>query len=1128
MKWQAASIVLTMMSLGFCSPKGGVVISGKAQMIEKGPKLEITASDKAIIHWKDFSLEKGEKVKFIQPNKNSAALNKVLGNCVSKIMGTIEANGKVYLINPNGLLIGKEGVIDTAGFVASTLDIHTQAFIDNGALDFIGDSSGNIINLGKISAWDGDILLIGKQVSNEGSLSAKKGEVYLLGSNDVILKPDGEKRLYIKPKNLDLKKMSEEGNPFSAAFASDAKEDALVLSKQGNQMFLVEHSGFIEAENAYVMGDKVVLKDKAIIDVSQKGDGGQVFIGGGFEGKGLINSQQTLVHQDVKISARSLESGNGGAVAIFSDGKTNFCGNIDVRGGAQKGNGGYVEVSGSKRIIFKGITDRTAEKGLPGKLLIDPEADITLHLKDSYTGRFENRLWVPLDEESYIEFGSDSKAGTIVFELTQGDVIIQTSGVGFKGRAGNIIINDRLSYYNPQGNTLTLRAANDIIVNGRLISTDKGNIVLETGRDLLLNAKGSVSPIEVSSFQGTVFLKEIGRDVKLTGGDRADACAVIGCYKTKDHVDNRIKIGKVKGDVLLKGGTNDRTFAQIGTHLSKHAGGHIYFDEIQGDLILEGGTGSQAYAQIGHSHSMHDGGVLKTDIKIDQIGKNLILKGNGGNAHIGHGGFGSKMYHQSGDIKIRSIGKDLLVHAGQKENAFAQIGHANKKGINGSKEGNITIIALKGVCDLKAGDNKGAYALIGHGGRDAYFNNEFIMGNISISTPAAVNLLASKMGETQTFAVIGHAMENSDNIRMHSQGVVVKSQSDICLQGGGASNAVIGMLTGKMEKIGLENIKLFAENNIDLLAYSGQFDSRSTETVIGISLSGHLETLNELETSLKIESGGDISLIASKTPTKYPHNVYIRGVLESDKKMAISNITATNDINILSSAFGQAGLSLSGQVEIISEQGKVKVYSNPSHDAFVTAHGKNLNISAERGIELIPEDEKNPNIDKIVSGKVNIVSGKVNIVRTDLEDFPAIVYSGDVYQPTVPTEIYTIEETNQQISNKLNRIISSGDVVYINAINNNLLPTYTLNADSLDFSCTFTNCTLEVFYQSNIIMSEFLFRQTPILRYMGCPEQFSIQSKHNQAYLEKYFDKREFYTRRPFNGDVKWCNPLLN
>ena len=146
----------------FALPAGQNVVIGDATFNINGNTLTITNSNGAIIHWQDFSIQAGELTNFIQSGSNSAVLNRVVGGNLSQIFGTLSSNSSVYLINPNGVFIGASGIIDTNGFIASTLDVTNEAFLAAGDLNFIGDSQEGIVNLGTITAHQGDVFLIAR------------------------------------------------------------------------------------------------------------------------------------------------------------------------------------------------------------------------------------------------------------------------------------------------------------------------------------------------------------------------------------------------------------------------------------------------------------------------------------------------------------------------------------------------------------------------------------------------------------------------------------------------------------------------------------------------------------------------------------------------------------------------------------------------------------------------------------------------------------------------------------------------------------------------------------------------------------------------------------------------------
>ncbi|WP_082413755.1 filamentous hemagglutinin N-terminal domain-containing protein [Azospirillum brasilense] len=89
----------------------------------------LQSTDKAIINWKSFSIDAGEKVTFQQPSASSVTLNRVTGADPSKIMGSLSANGTVMLVNPNGVVIGAGAKVDVGGLVATTANISDANFM---------------------------------------------------------------------------------------------------------------------------------------------------------------------------------------------------------------------------------------------------------------------------------------------------------------------------------------------------------------------------------------------------------------------------------------------------------------------------------------------------------------------------------------------------------------------------------------------------------------------------------------------------------------------------------------------------------------------------------------------------------------------------------------------------------------------------------------------------------------------------------------------------------------------------------------------------------------------------------------------------------------------------------------
>ena len=170
-------------------PGGGVVVAGQAQIIDAGAASMVIrqSSDKAIVEWDSFDLGAGSSISF--ENGAGATLNRVKGSTLSRIDGSLSASGTVYLLNPNGIVIGKNGAVNVGGgFVATTLDMDNSAFMSGAPLSLSGASQGVVVNLGRIGALGGDVVLAAHEVRNEGAIEARNGVAGLLSGSSVSLR----------------------------------------------------------------------------------------------------------------------------------------------------------------------------------------------------------------------------------------------------------------------------------------------------------------------------------------------------------------------------------------------------------------------------------------------------------------------------------------------------------------------------------------------------------------------------------------------------------------------------------------------------------------------------------------------------------------------------------------------------------------------------------------------------------------------------------------------------------------------------------------------------------------------------------------------------------------------------
>src|SRR5258707_9096986 len=183
----AAALIALSAAPAAAGPEGATVVGGAATIQGQGGAAVIVnqSSSSAIINWNTFNIGARESVRFNQPGSSSVVLNRVTGGQgPSQIYGTLTANGRVFLINRDGILFGPTAMVDTAGFLATTHDITNEDFMAGRYVFGIpGRPDASIVNQGTITAHSyGFAALVAPGVRNEGIITANLG-IVALGSS---------------------------------------------------------------------------------------------------------------------------------------------------------------------------------------------------------------------------------------------------------------------------------------------------------------------------------------------------------------------------------------------------------------------------------------------------------------------------------------------------------------------------------------------------------------------------------------------------------------------------------------------------------------------------------------------------------------------------------------------------------------------------------------------------------------------------------------------------------------------------------------------------------------------------------------------------------------------------------
>lgn len=391
-----AACLGTIAPAALANPTGATVANGSATFATQGSTLTVTNSNGAIINWQQFNVGATETTRFIQPNAQSTVLNRVVGVDPSQILGTLQSNGQVFLINPNGIVFGRGAIIDVPGLIASTLNLSDADFLAR-RFNFSGGGFGPLVNQGRISTpLGGSVMLIGSEVRNEGVITTPQGQVVLAAGKSVSLVDTAGPELSVTltasgNKAVNLGEINTSGGKidiFGALIEQQGilRADSASVDDQGRIVLKATESttvsGAISATNSagqggsiQVLGKDVTLTGSASIDASGTTGGGQILVGGDWQGKNqsVANAQTTTMQAGAVIKADAIGNGNGGKVVLWSDRNTDFKGSIFARGGSNGGNGGQVETSGHA-LQLGGKVDTRAPKGAMGFWLLDPAA----------------------------------------------------------------------------------------------------------------------------------------------------------------------------------------------------------------------------------------------------------------------------------------------------------------------------------------------------------------------------------------------------------------------------------------------------------------------------------------------------------------------------------------------------------------------------------------------------------------------------------------------------------------------------------------------------------------------------------------------------------------------------------
>ncbi|EIN1546020.1 filamentous hemagglutinin N-terminal domain-containing protein [Salmonella enterica] len=597
--------LLPAMALAADLPTGGQIVGGQGSISTSGNQMTIhQQTQNMATNWHSFDIGKNNTVQFVQPNSSSVALNRVTGASGSQIMGTLKANGQVFILNPNGVLFGKNARVDVGGLVAATKNISTTDFMKGQyTLSGSGNPGAQVVNQGSLTTSKGGyIVLAGERVSNSGTVTTPSGKTILAAGKTVTLQLD----------NGGLTSVSVNGSVVNALVENQglisATNGQVYLTAKGQDMLLntvVNNSGTVEAKGLANRGGEIVLNGGDSGVVSQSGHlladsqtgqggkitlegqnihlaggslttatgktgGGEVYVGGGWQGQDshIKNASKVVMDKAATVDVSATENGNGGTAVLWSDDYTNFRGTVLAKGGAKSGDGGRVETSSHRNLQASGAVDASARAGHGGEWLLDP-TDVTIVGAGADTG-IDSATADGTDIFTPTASGGQILNSSIVNQLNAGtSVTVKTSGTDTDGETGNITVNANIIKTAGTDAKLTLLADNNISTG------DNVSIGATTGKlnlDLLAGNTTNNASISLGKFI----------NISLNGGDLLADAGNSASGVSLTFMNN----GKIKG-------------GNVTLNLSRGLGGYAYNVNADNDLTINGSvTGSTGWGAV--------------------------------------------------------------------------------------------------------------------------------------------------------------------------------------------------------------------------------------------------------------------------------------------------------------------------------------------------------------------------------------------------------------------------------------------------------------------------------------------------------------------------------------------------
>jgi filamentous hemagglutinin family protein len=322
----AAVATATVTSLAHAGPAGGQITAGSGTISQSGTTTTVNqASQNLSLNWQSFNTNSAETVNFSQPSTSAIAVNRIGDQNPTQFLGKLNANGQVYLINPNGIVFGAGAQVNVGGLVASTLDT-TDSKAAGSSRTFSGAGTGSVVNKGTITTANGGyVAFVGKQVKNQGTITAPGGAAALAAGSDVTLSFTGDKLVNLQVNKSTVDTLAENGGLVQAdggaVWMSAGARDTVLAS-------VVNNTGIVQARSVQNVNGTIVL---------EAGSAGTTTNSGTLDVAGTTAGQHGGSAKVLGGTVNSVRAYDIGALS----GDTGYAGTVELRHELGQGSLGY-------------------------------------------------------------------------------------------------------------------------------------------------------------------------------------------------------------------------------------------------------------------------------------------------------------------------------------------------------------------------------------------------------------------------------------------------------------------------------------------------------------------------------------------------------------------------------------------------------------------------------------------------------------------------------------------------------------------------------------------------------------------------------------------------------------------